>query len=71
MTVFARGLPDRLFTRAYLPDDDAALAADPLLAALPEDRRHTLVAARTPAALSFDIRLQGPEETVFLRYAGP
>jgi protocatechuate 3,4-dioxygenase alpha subunit len=29
LTVFARGLLDRLFTRAYLPGDEAVLAADP------------------------------------------
>ena len=34
VTVFARGLTDRLFTRAYLPGDPALLAADPLLAGL-------------------------------------
>ena len=53
MTVLARGLLNRLFTRAYLPGDDAALAADPVLAALPDERRRTLVATRdeTRAAL--------------------
>ncbi len=30
VTVFARGLQDRLFTRAYLPDAAGALDADPL-----------------------------------------
>ena len=45
MTVFARGLLDRLFTRVYLPDHPL-LAADPLLASLPEDRRRTLIAGR-------------------------
>ena len=46
MTVFARGLLNRLFTRAYLPDDTGALAADPLLSSLDPERRETLVAAR-------------------------
>ncbi len=72
MTVFARGLLNRLFTRVYLPAED--LAADPLLAALPDDRRATLVAAHEPGAdgspgtLHFDVRLQGAGETVFLRF---
>ena len=44
MTVFARGLLNRLFTRAYLPDDAAALEADPLLSSLDPERRETLVA---------------------------
>lgn len=70
VTVFARGLLDRLFTRAYLPDDQAALAADSLLSSLPEERRKTLIATRDGPGLVFDIRLQGTDETVFLRYPG-
>jgi protocatechuate 3,4-dioxygenase alpha subunit len=66
ITLFARGLLDRLFTRAYLPADDAELAADPLLAALPAARRRTLVIRADGDRLEFDIRLQGDGETVFL-----
>ncbi|MDT0116393.1 protocatechuate 3,4-dioxygenase subunit alpha [Microbacterium sp. PRF11] len=67
--VFARGLPDKLHTRIYVPDDAAALAADPLLSALDEDERATLVAIRTPEGhLRHDIRLQGEKETVFLAF---
>lgn len=69
VTVFARGLLDRLFTRAYLPEADL-FGADPLLAALPPERAATLVATREPAGLLFDIRLQGAGETVFLSYPG-
>ena len=72
LTVFARGLLNRLFTRAYLPGDGStgmqALAADPLLSALDPDRRGTLMAAADDAGFRFDIRLQGDGETVFLRY---
>lgn len=69
MTVFARGLLNRLFTRVYLPGDDARLADDPLLSSLEPDRRDTLVATREPdGSLRFDVRLQGEGETVFLRY---
>lgn len=69
VTVFARGLLNRLFTRIYLPEDAEALAADPLLRSLPEDRRSTLVATReADGSLRFDIRLQGDDETVFLRF---
>ena len=64
MTVFARGLLDRLLTRAYLPGVDEA--ADPLLSSVDPARRHTLVAARDEQGLVFDLRLQGPDETVFL-----
>jgi protocatechuate 3,4-dioxygenase, alpha subunit len=66
VAVFARGLLDRLLTRAYLPGDDAALAADPLLASVEEGRRATLVATADEHGLVFDIRLQGEGETVFL-----
>jgi protocatechuate 3,4-dioxygenase, alpha subunit len=78
VTVFARGVQDRLFTRAYLPDgttDDfvalipGPLENDPLLASLEPERRATLVTAREPdGSLRFDIRLQGEGETVFLTY---
>ena len=71
ITVFARGLLNRLFTRAYVPGGQ--LAGDPLLASLPPERRDTLIATREGAGLRFDIQLQdapGKPETVFLRYAG-
>ena len=69
MTVFARGLLNRLFTRIYLPDHPA-LASDRLLCSVPADRRHTLVATAAPDGLRFDVRLQGEDETVFLTYPG-
>ncbi|GAA4115515.1 protocatechuate 3,4-dioxygenase subunit alpha [Nocardioides fonticola] len=68
--VFARGLLHRLFTRAYVPGDDAALAADPLLASLPAARRATLIAVADDG-LRFDVHLQGDHETVFLDHDGP
>ncbi|MGK2867954.1 MAG: protocatechuate 3,4-dioxygenase subunit alpha [Mycobacterium sp.] len=68
ITVFGRGLLNRLFTRAYVPGPDCA--DDPLLTGLPEDRRDTLIAERDDQGLRFDIRLQGEGETVFLRYPG-
>ena len=68
VTVFARGLLNRLFTRAYLPGDE--LASEPLLASLPDERRHTLIAVADEHGLRFDIRLQGDGETVFLRFPG-
>ena len=68
LTVFARGLLDRLFTRIYVPGDEVALAADPLLASLPAERRRTLVAERDDHGLRFDVVLQGERETVFLAH---
>ncbi len=68
LTVFARGLLDKLFTRAYLPLDDAAAAADPLLSQLPPARRNTLIVSPDDGGYRFNIRLQGDDETVFLTY---
>jgi protocatechuate 3,4-dioxygenase alpha subunit len=73
MTVFARGLLNRLFTRVYLPDAGGpgeTWREDRLLAALDADRRATLIAVRDGSVFHFDIRLQGDGETVFLRYPG-
>lgn len=67
VSVLARGLLDRIVTRIYFPEEEAANAADPLLQTVPPDRRPTLVAVAGPAgSLRFDIRLQGAGETVFL-----
>jgi len=63
-------LLNRLFTRAYLPDDAEALADDPLLTSLEPERRETLVCRPDDHGYAFDIRLQGDGETVFLRYPG-
>lgn len=67
VTVFARGLLDRLFTRAYVPEHPG-LATDPLLTSVAPDRRNTLIASADATGLVFDIRLQGERETVFLTY---
>ena len=67
VTVFARGLLNRLFTRAYVSGD---LAQDEPLNTVPADRRHTLIAVPDQHGLRFDIRLQGEDETVFLRFPG-
>ena len=66
LTVFARGLLNRLFTRAYLPGPPTLLAADPLLSSLPAERRGTLITTPDQDGFHFDIVLQGEDETVFL-----
>ena len=63
--MFARGLLHRVPTRIYFADEPGANAADPLLSALDEDRRATLLAAPADGGYRFDIHLQGPHETVF------
>lgn len=67
VSVFARGMLDRVVTRIYFPDEQAANAADPVLSAVDDPgRRGTLIAAAgADGELLFDIRLQGDHETVF------
>lgn len=65
--IAARGINLALQTRAYLADEDAANAIDPVLADLvPPDRVTTLLAQPDgPGRYHLDIRLQGAGETVF------
>jgi protocatechuate 3,4-dioxygenase alpha subunit len=65
VSVFARGLLNRVVTRAYFDDEEAANADDPILARA-GDARATLIARAGPDGYNFDIRLQGDDETVFL-----
>jgi protocatechuate 3,4-dioxygenase alpha subunit len=70
VSVFARGLLDRVVTRIYFADEAEANAADPVLAAIGDSRRAaTLVATAEPGGgpgrYRFQVRLQGPRETVF------
>ena len=66
--VHARGMLNHAQTRLYF-EDEAANAADPILALVPADRRETLIARREEANGSvtyrLDIVLQGRGETVF------
>jgi protocatechuate 3,4-dioxygenase alpha subunit len=63
MSVFARGLLDRVVTRIYFADLDNT--ADPVLENVPAERRETLLASPTEDGYRFDVRLQGDHETVF------
>jgi len=68
VSVFARGLLDRLVTRIYFADEPAN-AGDPVLAtvaaAAGPARRGTLVATAVAGGYHFAVRLQGDAETVF------
>jgi protocatechuate 3,4-dioxygenase alpha subunit len=69
VALFARGLTNRLFTRIYLPENEEALANDALLSSLEPERRKTLIARRDPdGGLTWDVHLQGGDETVFLDF---
>ncbi len=66
VSVFARGLLDRVVTRIYFADEAEANAEDVVLRSLPDDAaRRTLLATRTPDGYRLDIRLRGERETVF------
>jgi len=70
VSVFARGLLDRVVTRIYFADEAEANASDPVLSAIAApERRETLLASAEPGdrtdEFRFDIRLRGARETVF------
>jgi protocatechuate 3,4-dioxygenase alpha subunit len=65
VTVLSRGLLDRVTTRIYFGDEAEANAADPVLAAVPAERRETIIARPTVEGYHLDIYLQGERETVF------
>jgi protocatechuate 3,4-dioxygenase alpha subunit len=63
--VLGRGILTQYITRLYFAGDPAN-SADPILARVPEARRHTLMASpQTAGVYAFDIVLQGENETVF------
>ena len=67
ISIFMRGLLQRLVTRLYFPDEPLN-AADVVLQAVPESRRRTLIARKTQPqenSLEWDVCLQGNDETVF------
>ncbi len=70
VSVFARGLLDRVVTRIYFPDEMEANTDDPVLSAIADPaRRDTLIATAEPDGkdrFQFHIHLQGEHETVFL-----
>jgi protocatechuate 3,4-dioxygenase alpha subunit len=65
VTLFARGMLNRVVTRIYFADEAEANAADGVLATVPAARRNTLLAQPTEDGYRFDIHLQGAGETVF------
>ena len=65
VSIFARGLLNRLATRVYF-DGDPALAEDPVLKMVESARRDTLIAKRdAKGTWHLPVHLGGPRETVF------
>jgi protocatechuate 3,4-dioxygenase alpha subunit len=68
VSVFARGLLNRLVTRIYFPDEADANANDPVLRELTKDEHELLIAVPQPGTgLRFDIRMQGEQQTPFFQ----
>ena len=65
LSIFARGVLNRLATRLYF-DGDPALGEDPVLKLVPADRRATLVAKKTAdGTWLLPVHIGGARETVF------
>ncbi len=65
VSIFARGILDRVVTRIYFADEAEANAGDVVLRGLTDDQRRTLIAEKTDDGYRFDVHLQGDRETVF------
>jgi protocatechuate 3,4-dioxygenase alpha subunit len=65
VSVFARGLLNRVVTRIYFPDEADANATDSVLASVDVNRRNTLIAQPDGDGCRFDVHFQGEHETVF------
>jgi protocatechuate 3,4-dioxygenase alpha subunit len=66
VSVFGRGLLNRVVTRIYFGDEPDANAADPVLSGIADPAaRATLVARPEAEGYRFDVHLQGPDETLF------
>lgn len=69
LVLFLRGLLSHAYTRCYFSDEVEANESDPVLAAVPAERRAALIAVRDESGgtplYRFDINLQGDRETVF------
>ena len=65
VSVMARGIMTRCWTRIYF-DDEPATAGDPVLSLVPRERRDTLLArSQGDGRYRFDLVIQGERETVF------
>jgi protocatechuate 3,4-dioxygenase alpha subunit len=66
VSLFARGILDRVVARIYFADEAEANAEDAVLRSLPDDAsRASLIATPSGDGYTFDIYLQGERETVF------
>lgn len=68
VSVFARGLLQRLVTRCYFGDEERANAADRVLRTLGDGVAATMVAPAEDGTYRFDIHVQGEKETAFFAW---
>lgn len=68
--VFARGMLERLYTRAYFPENTEANAADPVLEAIDEERRPLLIVENTESGYHLTIRVQHTEPALETPFFG-
>ncbi len=69
VSVFTRGLLQRVVTRIYFPDEVERNATDHVLSSIEDPAvRETLVARDEGGVLRFDIRLQGEGQTAFFEF---
>ncbi|NIL87080.1 Protocatechuate 3,4-dioxygenase alpha chain [Rhodococcus fascians] len=59
--IFARGMLERVVTRMYFPDETESNEIDPVLSALPADKRARLVATTVDGGYHLDIVLQNTD----------
>jgi protocatechuate 3,4-dioxygenase alpha subunit len=66
VSIFARGLQQRLVSRLYFADEPAANAEDPLLGSISDaESAATLIAEADDDGYHLDFRMQGDRETIF------
>ena len=69
LIMFARGMPNHVYSRIYFSDEVKANNEDAVLVAVEVARRKTLIAERRDeaggAVYRFNVHLQGADETVF------
>jgi protocatechuate 3,4-dioxygenase alpha subunit len=65
VSIFARGLMQRLITRLYFSDEPTANAGDPFLSNLGPELRDRMVAQVSDSGYVLDLHLQGDDEALF------
>src|SRR5689334_22228015 len=68
LTVHARGLLRHVHTRLYFADEAEHNATDPVLSALDDEARATLIAQPSDDGYALDLNMQGAHATAFLRF---